>query len=349
MLGLFLCGFAYRQAIPGRSFAFPGDHAAHNEFKTEWWYYTGHLFGPNGERFGYQLTFFRSGLKDLIEKGSPAGVENLVLAHFALSDEVHKKFVYFEKIGREGKTAGADDRRYHVWIEEWQVGLEGSVHHLTARRGAFGIDLRLIPALPPVVHGRNGVSQKSAGLGKASHYYSLTRLETTGELRVLGATVKVRGLSWMDHEFGSNQLAEDQIGWDWFSVQLKQGTDLMLFRIRKRDGSIEPESSGTLVSRDGSVEHLKRTDFDLQSTGKWRSGKSGAVYPMSWRLSVPRAGLELDLEPSFPEQELDTRRSTRVVYWEGSVQVQGNQRGKRVEGFGYVEMTGYARAFDEKI
>jgi predicted secreted hydrolase len=348
-LGLLLSSFTYRQAIPGRSFVFPRDHAAHKEFKTEWWYYTGHLFGSNGERFGYQLTFFRSGLRDLIEKGSPAGVENLILAHFALSDEVQKKFVYFERIRREGKMAGADDARYHVWIDGWQAGLNGRVHHLSARQGPFGIDLQLNSSLPPVVHGQNGVSQKSSGLGKASHYYSLTRMETTGELRVRGEPVKVRGLSWMDHEFGSNQLADDQMGWDWFSIQLRQGTDLMLFQIRKKDGSIEPESSGTLVSGDGSVEHLRLADFDLQSTGKWKSGKSGAVYPMGWRLSVPRAGLELELKPSFPEQELDTRKSTRVVYWEGSVQVRGNQRGKRVEGFGYVEMTGYARAFDRKI
>jgi predicted secreted hydrolase len=342
-------GFTYRQAIPGRPFVFPRDHSAHKDFKTEWWYYTGHLFGSGGERFGYQLTFFRTGLKDRIEKGHPRGVENLIFAHFALSDEVEKKFVYSEKINREGKRAGANERSYHVWIEGWRAQLEGNAHHLTATHGPFGIDLTLSPLGQPVVHGRSGVSQKAAGPGRASHYYSMTRLETTGKLQVKGRSLKVRGLSWMDHEFGSNQLTEDQVGWDWFSIQLEQGHSLMLFQIRKKDGTIEQESSGTLVHPGGSAEHLELKDFTLQQTGRWKSPRSGGVYPMGWRISVSKAGLELELIPAFSEQELDTRKSTRVVYWEGSVRVRGSHKGKRVEGVGYVEMTGYAGAFDKKI
>jgi predicted secreted hydrolase len=348
-LSFLLCGFTYRQAIPGKSFAFPDDHAAHKEFKTEWWYYTGHLFGQNGERFGYQLTFFRRGLKELTTKGSPVGVENLIFAHFALSDEGNKRFVFFEKINREGARAWADERAYDVWVEGWRVQLEGEVHHLRARQGAFAVDLRLTPLAKPVVHGRNGVSQKSVGLGKASHYYSVTRLETRGDLRVQERNLKVKGLSWMDHEFGSNQLTEDQVGWDWFSVQLGQGSDLMLFQIRKKDGTVEPESSGTLIHEDGRAEHLELKDFHLRQTGRWKSPKSGAFYPMGWRITIPKAMLEIDLDPSFPGQELNTGKSTRVIYWEGSVEARGSYQGKRVHGAGYVEMTGYAGAFDQKI
>jgi predicted secreted hydrolase len=193
-----------------------------------------------------------------------------------------------------------------------------------------------------VLHGQNGLSQKGEGEGRASYYYSLTRMQAQGELTIDGKKEKVQGLSWMDHEFGSNQLRDDQVGWDWFSIQLDNQTELMLYLIRRKDGTVDPYSSGTLVNTNGTTKHLALKDFRIEVLDRWKSPKSGANYPMRWKVAIPSEGIDLEILPAFPDQELITNRSTRVTYWEGAVEIRASLKSKPVAGRGYVEMTGYA-------
>jgi predicted secreted hydrolase len=334
----------FRLALPGWEFAFPRDHAAHPDFKTEWWYYTGHLTSEQGEPFSYQLTFFRVGLKRPDPQASSAwSLHTVYFAHLALTDIQGRKFTFHEKAGRGALgMSGADTDRYRVWIDDWQAEPEGEVHHLQAAAGEARLDLRLTPVKPPVLHGQDGLSQKAAGEGYASHYYSLTRLATEGRLNWQGKSFPVQGLSWMDHEFSSSQLAPDQTGWDWFSLQLDDGQDLMLYVLRHQDGSLDPFSSGTLVDAQGQGRHLKLADFAITTISTWKSPRSGAVYPASWKISVPESGYELELQPTVADQELATTRTTQVTYWEGSVRISGTRHGQPVRGQGYVELTGYA-------
>ncbi len=343
-------GAEYRRALPGYRYVFPRDHGAHPEFRTEWWYYTGHLAAEDGRRFGYQLTFFRSAVEQQGANPSKWAARNLYLAHFAVSDVKGKKLHLGERLAREGLgEAGAETQGLKVWIGDWEAAAEGAAQRLRAREGAFAIELRLEPSRPPVIHGKDGISQKADGAGYASHYYSHTRLQTAGTLVAEGRTVKVTGQSWMDHEFGSSQLREYQVGWDWFSLQLDNQVELMLYLLRDRDGTIDPYSSGTLIQPDGRAEHLRREDFAVKALGTWKSPRSGGVYPIRWRVRVPKAGIDVTVTPAFPDQELDTAKSTRVTYWEGASRVEGTMAGKPVRGDAYVEMTGYAHPFQKRI
>ncbi|MGH7887532.1 MAG: lipocalin-like domain-containing protein [Candidatus Binatia bacterium] len=346
-------GFTYKLALPGRKLSFPMDHYSHPDFKTEWWYYTGHLTSDSGKRYGYQVTFFRFGLRDRQkEVKEPPLFSELYMAHFALSDIAGKKFLFRERINRGiageaggrgyNDKAGAATDRYLVWNEDWKVEGDASRHAIRVKDRGTELQLSLKSLKAPVLHGVNGLSQKGEGEGRASYYYSLTRMQTEGELTVDGKKEKVRGLTWMDHEFGSNQLREDQVGWDWFSIQLDHQTELMLYLMRRKDGSVDPYSSGTLVSADGSTKHLGLQDYRVEVLDRWKSPKSGANYPMKWQVTIPSHAIELEIISAFPEQELITNRSTRVTYWEGAVQIRGKARGQAVNGNGYVEMTGYA-------
>lgn len=343
---LFLASsFTYQVALPGRKLSFPRDHFCHPDFKTEWWYYTGHFETESGKKYGYQVTFFRFGLKDRQKEiqDNPPLFTDLYLAHFALSDKQEKKFYFRERANRGyGNKAGAAVDRYLVWNEDWKVEGKEKSHFIEIRDRETTLSLRLTPLKPPVLHGEAGLSQKGEGEGRASYYYSLARLKTEGEIELSGKREKVQGLSWMDHEFGSNQLREDQVGWDWFSIQLDNNAEVMLYLIRRKDGSPDPYSSGTLVDADGKTRHLELKEFRVEVLERWKSPKSGGDYPMRWKVTVPSEGLELEIAPFFPAQELDTRKSTRVTYWEGAAQVSGTIKGKTVQGLGYVEMTGYA-------
>ena len=344
-LGLLACSFTYQLAVPGRALKFPQDHFSHPDYKTEWWYYTGHLDTDSGKSYGYQVTFFRFGVRDRQKEGAgePPLFTDLYMAHFALSDKQGKKFRVAERANRGyGQKAGAATDRYLVWNEDWKVESEGDGHVIEVRDKDVSLKLRLTAQKPPVLHGENGLSQKAEGKGRASYYYSHTRLKTEGELETDGKTEKVRGQSWMDHEFGSNQLAEDQLGWDWFSIQLDNNVELMLYLMCRKDGSIDPYSSGTLVYANGASRHLALRDFQVQALERWKSPKSGGNYPMKWKVNVPAEGIELEIVPFFSDQELDTRKSTKVTYWEGSVQARGTFLNKPVQGLGYVELTGYA-------
>lgn len=341
---------AFRQALPGYRFAFPRDHASHPDFKTEWWYYSGHLQTEDGQRFGYQLTFFRVGVDPALRGDSRSrwAVRDLHLAHFALSDLTHRRFQYWERRSRGAlDSAGALTKEFKVWNGLWEASGDEKVHHLTASVEGYAIDLTLTLTKPPAIHGSHGVSQKAAGPGRASHYYSLTRMTTDGTLTVAGKRQTVTGSSWMDHEFGSNQLTASQVGWDWFAIQLEDGVELMLYQLRLTDGRSDPHSSGSLIQPDGQVEHLPLSAFELTPQEIWQSPKSGGRYPIRWRIRVPSRRLDLSVRAAFPDQELDTRGSTLVTYWEGSVAISGTADGRSIAGQGYLEMTGYTAPFHQ--
>ena len=348
-------GTGFRLASPGYTYRFPRDHGSHDEFRTEWWYYTGHLSTKSGRRFGYQLTFFRRGLDQDQVRANPSRwvIRHLYLAHFALSDLDNGRFRYAEKASRAGLgKAGAEAGRLHVWIDHWLAEVTSAQHdphHLKASAENFSIDLTLASEKPPVVHGDRGVSRKGNEPGQASHYYSLTKLATTGTLSINGEPQAVTGLSWMDHEFGSADLAEDQVGWDWFSVQLDNRHELMFYRLRRADGTADPASNGTLVFPDGRSRHLSADDLQIEVVNHWTSQASGARYPSRWRIAAPTLDLSLDLAPWLSDQELMTSRSTQVTYWEGAVGVTGMFHGTEVAGQGYVELTGYAERFRQRL
>ncbi len=336
----------YRLALPGYVFEFPRDHGAHPEFQLEWWYYTGTLDG-GGKRFGYELTFFRTGMDVVASNPSAWNVDELHVAHFALSELTDGRFQFFERVHRSGPgiayaRPGGLDVKNESWTARFVDGGEGPPT-MALRAFADGIllELELVPLKPPVIHGADGVSQKADGAGRASHYYSMTRLDTTGTLSIDGVLATVRGESWMDHEFGTNQLAPEQVGWDWFSLQLDNGEEVMLYQLRREGGTIDPNSSGTAVDRDGGALHLTRAEFDVTALRDWTSEASGATYRIDWDIEIPGLDALLRVRPSIDGQELVTTRSTGIAYWEGAVEVEGTWRGQPVRGHGYVELTGY--------
>jgi predicted secreted hydrolase len=334
----------WKQAGRGYDVELPRDHASHPEYRIEWWYYTGNLDARDGRRFGYQLTFFRIGVDYAPENPSRWAVRDLFMTHLAVTDVAGGRYAYAERLNRAGVGwAGADADRYRVWNEDWEARLdERGDHLLRASEGGLGVDLRLGPGKPPVAHGERGLSQKGAQAGNASHYYSLTRMPTRGTLVVDGETVEVEGLSWMDHEFGTSFLEPEQVGWDWFSIQLDDGTELMLFQLRRADGSRDEHSSGTFVDEAGRGLPVRAGDFGLEAGQPWRSPASGASYPVSWRITIPGRELDLRIRAAVEGQELRTERSTGVTYWEGAVDVEGTRGGAPVRGRGYLEMTGYS-------
>ena len=342
LLAALLLAAQFQPALPGYEFSFPRDHGSHDEYRTEWWYYTGHLRADDGRTYGFELTFFRVGIsREPVQ--TRWDLRNLALAHFAITDVAARDFRYYEKLNRASPfTAAAAAGRLDVFNEAWRaVTLPDGAWRIAAQSGRDAIDLTLRTRKPPAVHGENGVSVKAEGIGYASHYYSMTRLEVVGTVDGRRCT----GEAWMDHEFGSSALRENQQGWDWFSVQLDNETELMLYVIRRRDGTADTTSSGSLVTADGSVIHLRHDQMRIEATGRWHSSKSGATYPMGWRIAVPQFRVALTLSPLLQDQELVTRESTRVTYWEGAVRASGSFANVAVSGEGYVEMTGYDKAF----
>jgi predicted secreted hydrolase len=350
---------------PDRVITLPADHVSHPDYKIEWWYYTGNLDTREGRRFGYQVTFFRVGVNRTPPNASRWAVRDLHMAHFAVSDLADGRFHVFDRLQREGAGwAGAATDRYAVWNGTWAVRAnpDGS-HHLQARdrsgtrevrrtggardaRDAssgqgheVGLDLTLTNTSRWMMHGRDGYSRKGRDASNASAYYSLPRLSTRGTIAIDGRTYEVTGESWMDHEFGSSVLEADQVGWDWFGLQLEDGRDLMLYQMRRRDGSRDPFSSGTLIGRDGKIVRLARDDYELEPLETWRSEATGTSYPIRWRVRIPGQHLEFEVRAAMPNQELHTPRSTNVTYWEGAVDITG--AGGAVRGRGYAELTGY--------
>lgn len=343
----------FRPATEGYRYAFPRDHGAHEEFRTEWWYYTGQLTAKDGRPFGYELTFFRRGMPREQTKTLPSqwAVTHLYLAHFAVSDLSTGRFHYAEKMSRAGLgKAGAASDRLNVWIDHWSAEsplAAPGTQILQAADGDLAIQLTVSPEKPLVVHGTGGISRK--GSVAASHYYSFTRLATTGTLSVGGERFDVTGNSWMDHEFGSAELGKDLVGWDWFCLQLDDRRELMLYRLRRMDGSADPVSSGTLIDRDGRGHHLTINEFTLEPISYWTSQTSHARYPQRWHLTIPSQQLSLELVPLMAEQELSTTRSTQVTYWEGAIEAIGSIQGRAARAQGYMELTGYAERIPNKL
>lgn len=342
----------WAHADPAYRIELPRDHASHPETRIEWWYYTGNLAAPDGRRFGYQLTFFRVGVNPQPENPSRWAVRDLHLAHFAISDLDRRRHVHADRLNRAGVGwAGALTDRYRVWNESWEVHLdEQGRHRLVARDAAIALDLVVEEGKPAVLHGEDGYSRKGPTPGNASHYYSLTRMPTRGALEFDGQRFEVTGSSWMDHEWGTSFLEPGQVGWDWFSLQLDDGREVMAFQIRRDDGTSDAFASGTIVERDGRSRHLDARGFSLEAGRRWQSPASGAVYPVEWRLWIPSEELALEVRAAFEAQELRTEQSTGVTYWEGAVTVRGTRRGQAVTGRGYLEMTGYTgRAMSEVL
>lgn len=333
----------WKTALPGWRYSFPADHGNHPDFKTEWWYFTGSLATRDGREFGYQLTFFRQGIIPPTKELAAASrfvTRNIQFAHFAVSDVTGKQFYFAQKLSRGAfGEAGFGDGTKLAWIEDWSCELTG-LHsfQLRAEADGFAIDLSLEAAKPPVFHGNDGVSQKAEGEGRASHYYSLTRLNTNGTLTLGDATFPVEGLSWFDHEWATNQLAAHQTGWDWFSLQFPDGSELMIFQIRTADGDRDVHSGGTFVAADGKTFAIKNADFTLEPSGEWRSPATKGVYPTRWKLAIDSLGLRLDIAAAFAGQELALQP---VSYWEGAIRANGTRDGKAVTAKGYLEMTGY--------
>ena len=347
MFGTWITGSAaqserWRQAEPDYAWRFPRDHGSHPEYRIEWWYYTGNVASDRGRRFGYQVTFFRIGVDPAPENPSRWAVRDLYMAHLAVTDLGTGRHLVAERLDRGGLGwAGAREGALDVWNGDWRASLDGDRHRLVVVDRAFGVDLDLETGRGPTLHGEGGLSRKGSSPGNASQYYSMTRMPTTGRIRLDGEWIDVVGASWMDHEFGTTFLEPGQVGWDWFSLQLEDGRDLMVFQLRRADGRPDRHSAGTWVDRDGAAA-LRRDDVRLVPGRRWTSPASGAAYPVAWRVEVPGRETVLEVVAALDAQELDTAASTGVTYWEGAVTVTGRVGGRRVRGRGYLEMTGYS-------
>ena len=332
----------FERALEPRDFLFPDDHGPHLGFQTEWWYYTGNLSTEDGRRFGYQLTFFRRGLSPAAtERPSDFATNQVYFAHFALTDVAGNEHTSAERFSRGAAgLAGASGRPFEVWLEDWRaeaLAPDGSAVHLVAEQDGLSLDLDLRAAKPIVAHGNAGLSPKSGEAGNASYYLSYTRMDTTGTVTVGGQTLGVTGQSWFDHEWSTSALGAGAIGWDWFSLQLDDGRELMYFQIRREDGSVEPVSGGTLIAADGSTQQLGSDEVQIEVVSTWRSPTTGGQYPGRWRFSVPGEQLVLEIVPLIADQEMNVS----FVYWEGAVRLEGESRGASVGGLGFVELTGY--------
>lgn len=343
----------YAMANEARTFHFPEDHGPHQTFRNEWWYLTGNLDGERGQRFGYELTIFRFSLAPGMQADTSAKAESnwrtnqVYMAHFTVTDKKNEQFHVEQRFSRGALgLAGAQATPFRVWIEDWSLqqntdsGMAATSENwqLTASGAEIALDLNLVAARPLVLNGIAGLSQKSAAAGKASYYYSIPRMRSTGTLRIAGETHTVSGMSWLDREWSSSALAADQQGWDWFALQLSDGSDLMFYNIRKTDGSQDQYSAGTWIASDGQARHLQRQDVVITVTDEWQS-PAGGTYPSRWEIQLPAFDLMLTVTPVIAAQEL----ITTVRYWEGAVDVRGRRKQQPIDGRGYVELTGYSQ------
>lgn len=341
-------GFARAVAPP--QLRFPADHGAHPEFRTEWWYVTGNVDADDGRRFGVQLVFFRQALAAAVPpRTASMAARDVVLAHAALTDVDGQRYFAEERFGRlaggMAELRGGDGVPFAVVCADWSMvaDLAGDGFlplQLRAQGRGFAFDLQLSPGKPLVLQGDRGLSRKSEAPGNASIYYSMTRLPLVGTVRVGGTAVRVRGLGWLDREWSTSALGADQVGWDWFSLQLDNGEDLMWYRLRRADGSADPWSRGSLVTNDGTLVPLAPDAVVTVPEGEWTAADGAARYPARWRLVGTEPAFDLTIEPLLANQELQLL----VRYWEGAVAVKGTRDGKSVNGRGYLEMTGYGQA-----
>jgi predicted secreted hydrolase len=327
-----------------RPLTFPADFGAHPDFRTEWWYYTGNLQTPQGRHFGFELTIFRVGLLPPtaeLPKDSNWSSRDIYFAHFAVSDIDSNNFYAFQRYSRPGPgLAGAQGDPYHVWLEDWNITERTSgVYQLQAEQGEISIDLILTDEMGVVLHGENGYSRKGKNPTNASYYYSQPRLQAEGSLQVNGIQYAVTGLAWNDHEFSTGVLDENQIGWDWFSLQFEDGPALMLFQLRERGGAISDSASGTYIAADKTSQPLLKSDFEVTVLDEWQSPHTQGLYPASWEIQIHNPNCLLEVKPWMADQEVNF---SPVTYWEGAVYFKGSCNGAPVQGNGYIELTGYA-------
>lgn len=357
----------FTQALAPREFVFPGDHGAHPGFKTEWWYYTGNLFTEEGRQFGYQFTIFRNQLSPSdadfarINQEEPVSMNpeeegardsewstnQLYLAHFAISDVSKKDHVFDERYSRgTAGLAGASVDPYRIWLEDWEItrvkDSKASDERFQMRIKAemsngTALDIVLNPQKPLVLQGEEGYDKKGGEDGNASYYISFTRMQTEGLLKKEGESLAVSGLSWMDHEWSTSALDSGQTGWDWFSIQLSNGYELMYYQIRNVDPDLAPQTTGSLVTPNGQKRDLDQGEVRLEVLEYWASPHTGARYPVQWTLAIPSEELEMDVTTVFDDQEM----TVSVQYYEGALQVSGKFRDEAIDGNGYIEMTGY--------
>lgn len=338
----------YRRAEPGYAFSFPRDHGSHPDFRIEWWYLTGNLRAADGRTFGFQWTVFRNRLTPPggVVADSPLAPVQVYLGHFGLSDIAAQRHRGWEVVARPGLgQAHASEATLDVALHDWVLKLnDDGTMTLRAAEDDVALDLTLTVDKPLVIHGTDGVHVKSEDATQASHYLSFTRLASRGTVTVAGETVAVEGLTWMDHEFGSTWLAGDEAGWDWFALQLDTGDDLMIYRLRRKDGTAVPIASGTWVDAQGTTHPLQKGDYSLEPLDLWTSTETGAKYPTKWRVRVESLGADLIVEAAIPDQEMVMTRFTGVAYYEGAVRASGTFREATTQGLGYMELVGYTEA-----
>lgn len=352
-LAALLSAQQWRLALPGYAYEFPRDYFSHPDYQTEWWYYTGNLQASDGHRFGFELTFFRQGIRLSAQQAAESDAawrpDQIYLAHLALSDIDGQEFFHTERINRAGPgLAGSSLEQQRYWNGNWQVrwsSLDTGEQELQAACTRFILRLKLRPIKPLVIHGKDGISLKGPQLGEASHYISFPRLSAAGELSEWnGHSYSVSGLAWMDHEFFTQTADNTLAGWNWFAIQLNNGEELMLYQLRWKSGVADSFSSGTYVDAQGRAHFLSASDFSIKAGNTWQSPASGARYPIDWKISIRCLQLELSERASLRNQELFAKNSVTPTYWEGAVTYEGHIHSQPVQGVGYLEMTGYASA-----
>jgi predicted secreted hydrolase len=335
----------FSKAVEKRKFVFPDDHGPHPDFRTEWWYFTGNLTTDDNRKFGYQFTIFRTALsKEKQERNSEWNSNQIYMAHFAVTNIDGNKFYYDEKFSREGNhLAGAQAKPFKVWLEDWQIiqtedraEFDLPIVSIKAKSDKAEIEFKLESVKPIVLQGEEGLSQKGKQPGNASYYYSYTRLETTGKIILEGKEFSVNGCSWMDREWSTSALSEDQAGWDWFALQFDDNTEIMYYQMRKNDGTPDIFSKGVYVNKDGTSHLIKKDDVILNVNDYWES-PTGEKYPSGWRFQIPGKEIDITLTPAIKNQLMNVA----VRYWEGSVKIEGTKSGSKTAGSGYVELTGY--------
>ena len=332
----------FARALTPQKFTFPIDHGPHNLYQTEWWYFTGNLKNAQGRQFGYELTFFRFALNPETSESKSAWRSNqMYMAHLTLTDVEKRRFYTDERFSRAGNDlAGALTKKYHVWLYDWSAKTEGDADfplRLHAKTDDFGIDLLLTSQKGYILQGNQGLSQKSLKPGNASYYYSYPRLETKGAVTIASEQFSVTGASWMDREWSTSALSEEQSGWDWFALQFSDDSELMFYQLRRKDGQQDSNSSGSFVRADNGKIALKESDVNIQILDNWKSPHSKITYPSRWHLSIPNQNLEIEIVPLLNDQELNVS----YRYWEGAVSIKGTKNGKLISGQGYVELAGY--------
>ena len=332
----------FEKATVPRPFLFPEDAGPHPRFRSEWWYYTGNLETADRRQFGYQLTIFRQALTGTaVQSRSKWRTNQLYMGHFAVTDVRNDRFHSSSRMARGAVgLAGAHAIPYRVWLEDWEISGSYRLPRIRAKEDTVAIDLALESKKAEVFQGEQGLSVKSAGVGNASYYYSQTRLETTGTVAIDGRTFPVSGLSWLDHEWSTSSLGKGEIGWDWFSLQLDDGREMMLYGIRKKDGTYSSFSSGSLILADGEKVPLTRKEFRIAVLDFWTSPQTRIRYPSRWKIAIAKADLEMEITPLVANQE----HRHNFVYWEGAV----SARGRNAAGKGYAELVGYGKVLEKR-